>query len=120
LVAGSAARFAATTSFLAKFNVKLRLKQMPAISLLGDSERCVCADVLRLKTSWQTVTRGAPDTIQWPPSEVPIILILNSVQILIKFLHVTVKAGLQFECPSSRIRGFPRHIQYFTEKIQHF
>jgi hypothetical protein len=60
------------------------------------------------------VTTVAPDTITWPPSEVSIVLILHSVELLVEFLHVTVKAGLQFECPNLRIRGFPGHIQSFT------
>ena len=90
------------------------VQETPGISLMGDSERFAFPDVLRLQMRRQTVTREAPDTIKWPPSEVSVVPILNYVELLIKLLHVTVKAGLQFECLSSRVRGFPRHIQSCT------
>jgi hypothetical protein len=91
------------------------MKEMPGISLLGDSERCVFPDVLRLKTRRQTVTIGAPDTIKWPPCEVSIVPILDSVELLVKLLHVTVKAGLQFAFPSLRVRGFSGQTQSFVQ-----
>jgi hypothetical protein len=119
LGAGSAAGLLQRPRFLQNSTLSF-VKQMSGISLLGDSERCVFPDVLRrLETRWQTVTRAAPDTIHWPPSEVSILPVLNSVELLIKLLLVTVKAGLQFECPSSRVGGFPRYIQSFTDQIQH-